>query len=234
MLENPPPGLARRLLTRLMQIFLVHGLVLGLLLLVSGDPKWQWAWVNAALAVGRGLLFAGIVLVCRRETLAAPGEWAGGPDWDRWTVAAWAIAFFVVLPVVAGLDARFGWTPFRVEEEHLAGGLMVATGTLLLGWALAVNAYFIPAARLQPERGQTVCAEGPYRLVRHPGYLATLLACLGVPVLLGTLWALIPAAIAGAAIVVRTALEDRMMRDHLDGYETYTRAVGARLVPGFW
>ena len=34
--------------------------------------------------------------------------------------------------------------------------------------------------------------------------------------------------------VLRTALEDRTLRNELEGYEEYTRRVRYRLVPGVW
>ena len=52
--------------------------------------------------------------------------------------------------------------------------------------------------------------------------------------MLGTLWAFIPAALLIAALVVRTALEDRTLRDELAGYAEYAKKVCYRLVPGVW
>lgn len=47
-------------------------------------------------------------------------------------------------------------------------------------------------------------------------------------------WAWIPAGIAAAFIVVRTALEDRTLKNELDGYDAYARTVRYRLLPGIW
>jgi len=35
-------------------------------------------------------------------------------------------------------------------------------------------------------------------------------------------------------IIVRTALEDRMLQEELDGYRDYTRQVRYRLIPAIW
>jgi len=35
-------------------------------------------------------------------------------------------------------------------------------------------------------------------------------------------------------VVLRTALEDRMLRDELEGYGEYAERVRWRLVPGVW
>jgi protein-S-isoprenylcysteine O-methyltransferase Ste14 len=55
-----------------------------------------------------------------------------------------------------------------------------------------------------------------------------------VPLILGSLWALIPGALAAVLMIVRTALEDRTLRDELEGYEEYAHQVSYRLLPGIW
>jgi protein-S-isoprenylcysteine O-methyltransferase Ste14 len=52
--------------------------------------------------------------------------------------------------------------------------------------------------------------------------------------MLGSLWALIPGGLSALLMVVRTALEDKMLLNELDGYKDYTRRVRYRLVPGVW
>ena len=39
----------------------------------------------------------------------------------------------------------------------------------------------------QTERGQTVCQKGPYRLVRHPGYVGGIMFGFRKPLVLGSL-----------------------------------------------
>jgi protein-S-isoprenylcysteine O-methyltransferase Ste14 len=55
-----------------------------------------------------------------------------------------------------------------------------------------------------------------------------------VSLLLGSLWALIPAALSAPAFIVRTALEDKTLQRELNGYTDYARQVHYRLVPGIW
>ena len=70
--------------------------------------------------------------------------------------------------------------------------------------------------------------------MRHPGYAGGALSYVAVPVMLSTLWAFIPAALLIAALIVRTALEDRTLQDELTGYAEYTQKVRYRLLPGIW
>jgi protein-S-isoprenylcysteine O-methyltransferase Ste14 len=70
--------------------------------------------------------------------------------------------------------------------------------------------------------------------VRHPGNLAFILMFCAPPLVLGSLWALIPVGPAMCLMVVRTALEDRTLCRELAGYEDYTARVRYRLIPGIW
>jgi protein-S-isoprenylcysteine O-methyltransferase Ste14 len=97
-----------------------------------------------------------------------------------------------------------------------------------------VNRYFSAVARIQQDRGQVVVTTGPYRIVRHPSYAGALVASLALPIMLDAIWALVPALVMVVALVIRTGLEDRMLRDELDGYESYAEETPYRLLPGLW
>jgi protein-S-isoprenylcysteine O-methyltransferase Ste14 len=135
---------------------------------------------------------------------------------------------------VAGMDVRFGWTVPLPLALQLAAMGVAALGYALMTWALAVNAFFSKVVRIQEDRGQRVVTRGPYRLVRHPGYVGTIAFELATPIMLGSLWALIPGVLAASLTVVRTVLEDRTLQQELDGYQEYARHVPHRLLPGVW
>jgi protein-S-isoprenylcysteine O-methyltransferase Ste14 len=99
---------------------------------------------------------------------------------------------------------------------------------------MASNPFCSEGVRIQTERGHAVATGGPYRRVRHPGYVGTILAQLGTPLLLGSPWALLPAGISAALFVVRTWLEDKTLMEELSGYRAYARQTRSRLVPGVW
>jgi protein-S-isoprenylcysteine O-methyltransferase Ste14 len=154
------------------------------------------------------------------------------PGWDRLVSGLWSVSQFVALPLIAALDVRFGWTRDFNAVIQLLGALVFAGGLGLFSWAMIVNAYFSTAARIQS--GQTVCPSGPYRFVRHPGYAGAILQSFGIALLLGSWWALIPAAAAVVFMVIRTVLEDRMLQAELDGYAEYVHEVRFRLIPRCW
>jgi protein-S-isoprenylcysteine O-methyltransferase Ste14 len=94
--------------------------------------------------------------------------------------------------------------------------------------------YHSAIVRIQEDRGHAVASGGPYRYVRHPGYVGMMAMLLVAPLVLGSLWALIPAGLAVSIFVVRTALEDRMLQEELEGYQDYVQRVSYRLLPGVW
>jgi protein-S-isoprenylcysteine O-methyltransferase Ste14 len=107
-------------------------------------------------------------------------------------------------------------------------------GLAIVTWAEAVNKFFEPTVRIQTDRGHHVVDRGPYAIVRHPGYVGSFLLFGGIALCLGSLWALIPAGLASALLIMRTRWEDQMLQAELPGYKEYTQRVRYRLLPGMW
>ncbi len=99
---------------------------------------------------------------------------------------------------------------------------------------MVANAHFATVARVQADKGQTVCDTGPYQYVRHPGYLGAVFHSLAVPLILGSWWGLVAGGLAALFMVLRTALEDRTLHEELPGYTEYAQETRYRLVPGLW
>ena len=222
------------IVARAAQIGIMFLLIAGLLFGGAGTLDWFWGWLYVLIYLASVLVNAWF-LRHSPELIAERGRPAESMlAWDKVLGGLWAVAVFVALPLVAGLDLRFGWTGPVDVAWHLLGATLFAAGLALFGWAMIVNAYFSTVARLQRDRGQTVCREGPYRFVRHPGYAGAILESIGSPLLLGSVWALLPAATAVACMAARTLLEDRMLLAELPGYAEYASEVRQRLVPLVW
>ena len=88
--------------------------------------------------------------------------------------------------------------------------------------------------RIQDDRNHMVVQDGPYKFVRHPGYTGMIFTILATPMLLASLWAIIPALLSIIAYVFRTSLEDRTLIEELSGYRDYAGRVTHRLVPLIW
>lgn len=150
-------------------------------------------------------------------------------DRDRATQRLVALPFLAHL-VLAGLDARFGWTVVPLPVQAL-GFLLVVSGFGLVAWTLLTNPFASSAVRLQPEREQRVISTGPYGWVRHPMYLAVVFVSLGAGVALGSWLSALPLLLVIAIFVRRTLLEDRLLRAELQGYDAYASRVRWRVIP---
>jgi len=204
----------------------------AILFVGSGRPGWTRAWVYLASYVA---LIATTRLVVRDPELFA--ERARMPKdakgWDKGLSVLFS-AIGLTMLVVAALDARLGWSPPTSTAVAAVGLVAFFLGFGLSVWAMAANRFFSSVVRIQTDRGHAVASGGPYRIVRHPGYAGFILGSLGTPLLLGSLWALVPAALSCVVILVRTALEDRTLREELPGDREYAARVPYRLVPGVW
>jgi protein-S-isoprenylcysteine O-methyltransferase Ste14 len=110
----------------------------------------------------------------------------------------------------------------------------LAASLSLVLWALTQNRFFSPVVRIQTERGHHLITRGPYRFIRHPGYLGGAGSALCGAIALGSCWALLPAAGVAGVLLRRTILEDRFLHRELAGYQDYARKVRYRVLPGIW
>jgi protein-S-isoprenylcysteine O-methyltransferase Ste14 len=207
----------------------------GLLLFASaGRADWSRAWVYLGVVLLGELLTAAILAAVNPVILEKRGRMAAdAKSYDRVFVALWLI-LALVTPVVAGLDVgRSGDASVPLAGMYV--GLVVMLLAYLLGaWAMAVNEHFELLVRIQTDRGHRVVSSGPYRIVRHPGYLAAIVGALTSPLILGSLWAFAPVVAGALLFTVRTALEDRTLRAELAGYQEYAARTRHRLLPGIW
>ena len=158
-------------------------------------------------------------------------------DTRRWDMALLAVMGLLMVAeyVTASLDVRWGWSPLLPLALQVIGLVAAVLGyDLLLVWAMVSNTFFVATVRIQTDRQHTVVSSGPYRYVRHPGYLGTLLLHFGVPFMLNSLWAIIPAILLTLVLIMRTVQEDKALHAELPGYTDYAERVRYRLLPYVW
>jgi protein-S-isoprenylcysteine O-methyltransferase Ste14 len=232
--EPIPREMKRRILSWICGTFLGMIGYAFLLILTSGKWDWLWGWVYITLLT---LAMATHVVVLVPLNPALLADRAGGlrqpgtKRWDIWLTMIAGLAFTFIM-IIAGLDERWGWTGVISIGWHIAGILLFVIWWILFLWAMASNPFFSEGVRLQ--KNHRVAQGGPYRLVRHPGYLGNLIGCLGQPLLFGSLWAFIPAVLTILAFVIRAGLEDKTLQKELDGYSEYARRVRYLSIPGIW
>jgi protein-S-isoprenylcysteine O-methyltransferase Ste14 len=206
-----------------------------ILFLAAGRLDWTAGWVYLGMNFLTQALSAIVLLPRRPDMLAERSKVREGTkDWDRVLAPAIVVFGTPAVLITAGLDARFGWSaPIGSSLWGLALALAFGSQMFVL-WAMATNAFFATTVRIQDERGQRVVSSGPYQLVRHPGYLGSLIYNLAIPLVLGSLWTFVPALITVALLILRTRLEDRTLQAELPGYPEYKAVVRHRLIPGVW
>ena len=133
--------------------------------------------------------------------------------------------------IVSALDFRFGWSTVPMAV------VIVASVLFLIGYGMYAevmreNAYL--SRIIEVQEGQKVISTGLYGIVRHPMYLATLLMFIPMPLILGSLWGLVPIAIYPIIIAIRIIGEERVLTEGLDGYAEYKKKVKYRILPFIW
>ena len=157
---------------------------------------------------------------------------ARGAASDRGTATQilWSVAVTQLLAIVEALYLRY---PESMRFSAFAVGALVVmvAGLALRTWAVhTLGRYFTWHIHVEP--GQEVITRGPYRLVRHPGYLGPLMTYLAVPLFLSAWVSFAVAAIAlPLAFARRIRHEERALIAELgQSYLDYRDRVGG-LVP---
>jgi len=162
-------------------------LQLAVLLISAGSLYWANAWAYTGLLTITWLAANIAMLKINPELLNERGRFvkADTKPFDKFFFLSWRI-FNLALAIIAGLDAvRFGWTHMPAAWAGLGWGLAIGAHGLAF-WAMAVNPHFETTVRIQDDRRHRVCAAGPYRWVRHPGYAGLMAATLAAPFILGS------------------------------------------------
>jgi protein-S-isoprenylcysteine O-methyltransferase Ste14 len=209
-------------------------IALALMLIVPAWTLAYWqAWLYwmlstaAALATALHFLKRDPALMRRRLHVGARAE----PLERQKIVQGIGGVLDAAMFIVAGIEHRVHGS--RVPAQ----AILVADASVLVGLALTflvfkANTY--TAGTVAVEAGQRVVTTGPYSIVRHPMYSASVLWFLATPFALGSPWALVPAALMSIAVGARLVDEEHHLCAALPGYDAYCVKVRWRLIPGLW
>jgi protein-S-isoprenylcysteine O-methyltransferase Ste14 len=220
---------------RIAQVGCILALQAAVLFLSAGRLDWPGAWAFLAVYLAVVLVNLVVLLPRHRALFAERARVADNvKTWDRWLAPAVSLLMPLVTLAVSGLDRRYGASADLSPDIQVAALAATVLGYVVVDWAMLSNDFFSGLVRIQTDRGHQVACGGPYRIVRHPGYVGMIVFNLAAPLVLGSLWGMVPAMVTAALFVVRTALEDRTLEHELPGYRAYTERTGYRLVPGLW
>ena len=205
-----------------------------LLFASAGRMNWPRGWAYLLITLALEIITLSLLAFRAPETLNQRGSiGVGVKPFDRWFAGLW-LALCVLTPIIAGLDViRFQWSVLPPAACYAGMAVMIAA-SLFGDWAMVENEHFEQFVRIQDERAHRVVTTGPYRLVRHPGYLGAILGALSTPLILGSIWTFVPAGLIAMLFIVRTHFEDQTLRRELDGYEAYVQQTRFRLLPPVW
>jgi len=176
------------IIRRLIQVFSVLILQGTILFIAAGTLSWKWAW--AVLLLGLFLLIVNLILLPAELIEERGRKKENVKKWDKMLTSI--ISFPTILMYVfSGLDQRFNWTGDVHIVINIAGLVFIFLGSMMFTWSMVSNKFFSTLVRLQIDRQHTVVTEGPYKYVRHPGYLGYIIFTLATPIALGTFWGLV-------------------------------------------
>lgn len=204
----------------------------GLVFAGAGKLRYWQGMLYMVLAllgvtIGHLLTPRGSDLTARRAR-----EVKSGQDWDKRLLGIFFIVNVATF-LVAGIDSgRFHWSGSVPLSVTIVGAICMVAGQVIFALAKRENKFFSSTVQIQAERGHQVCQTGLYRLVRHPGYLGMLLSVVAFPLVMGSYWAFVPAAIGMAVLIIRTVFEDRFLIGALPGYADYAARTRFKLIPG--
>lgn len=202
----------------------------GMLLLCAGRAHTPMLLAYLAVFAGTGLATALVTEVSQDGERRKPGPKEVRPS-SRKAVTI----LFLVTVVIAALDAcRFHWIQRVNKPTQIIALAVLILATAFQVWAMAANPFFSTAIRIQSDRGHELATCGPYRFIRHPGYLAMMITMPATALALGSAIGLIPASSYSALILWRARKEDEFLTKCLAGFAEYRMRVNYRLIPGLW
>lgn len=220
------------LVAQTIALFIVFALSL---FLPAGTVTWPAAWVFLGLFCG-WYIGLNIWLLKHNPGLVKERMSLSRADQKGWDKALFPLLLLYPLAwlVFISLDAvRFHWSPVP-DWIQIVGCVLLLCSFALFWLTFRENSYLSTVVRVQQERGHAVVSTGPYHYVRHPMYMAFLIFMVATPLLLGSGYGVLLGLVFMLVLARRAVLEERTLRQELQGYADYMQQVKYRLIPFVW
>ena len=183
-----------------------------------------------------GILFipmflAGIVMMVKNPALLKSRLNAKEKQKDQNLIVKLSGLMFIAGFVVSGLGVRFGWYTLPTPVM-IVGAVLFLIAYVLYAEVLRENTYL--SRTIEVQDGQKVVDTGLYGIVRHPMYAVTVLLFLSMPLVLGSVYALLIFLVYPFLIAKRIKSEEEFLEKELLGYKEYKQKVKYRLLPFIW
>lgn len=166
-MPNPHSNVAKVEVKLLLRSIFLTAFIIAITFLLAGRIDYWPGWAYNGLNIIFLLLSYFLLPPELIQERLKPEE--GMKKWDKIYYIVSVPVFFAIL-IISVLDGgRFNWEPQIPVLVIILGVIVYSIGQMLILWAKRVNNFFSSVVRIQKDREQKVCEEGPYRFVRHPG-----------------------------------------------------------------
>jgi protein-S-isoprenylcysteine O-methyltransferase Ste14 len=224
------PGIRRYILKQVLYLVLV----MVALFLGAGTLGWVDGWV-LAIIIFMVQSVTGLLLYQKSPELLEERSklQTGTKTWD--VILSGVMAFStLIMSIFAGLTYRWLGGGFFPAGFQLFGCIIGLAGCALTTWAMYTNPFFSGTVRIQTDRDHQVVSQGPYRYVRHPGYLGVIAFYLAMPFILRLPMLILISGLLIFVAFLRTKKEDQTLIEELPGYYSYSGQTHYRLIPRWW
>jgi len=200
----------------------------------AGTLNSMRGWIFICYRFSYQIFYFSILMILNPQLLNERGKFnlRETKRYDRYFV----FSYFILGPtmlILAGLDVRFQWSSIPFIAVYPSIVIIILTSFIAL-WAQISNSHFILTTRNDALCNQQLCATGPYKYIRHPGYLCMIFQWFCYPLILGSWFSVIPALIYISFIFIRIYYEDKTLKIELKGYDEYSKTTKYRLFPYLW
>lgn len=202
------------------QLIIMLVITVVLIFLLAGDIFTYWqGWVYTGVAVVT-ILIASAVFLRRKINVdqIVKDVMTLRPDMTKLDKALYFgyIPLFFSVVILASLDGgRFHWTTEVPLLVYFFSCVGFGFSNFLKRWAIISHNDYI----------------GPYRVIRHPGYLSGIIGIISSSVVLGSLWTLIPASCGAIILCIMAYKDDKAIAKTSSEYANYMKKVKYRLIP---
>ena len=211
--------------------FLLGVILIGLLIfLPAGTIHFINGWIFM------GVLFipmfiAGIIMMIKNPMLLQSRLDAKEKQKEQNLVVKLSGLMFILSFITAGIDFRFQLIKLPNIVSYIAIFIFILS-YIMYAEVLRENTYL--SRTIKVTENQKVIDTGLYGVIRHPMYTATIFLFLSMPLILGSLLALIIMLFYPILIIIRLQNEEKLLLEQLEGYDEYLKKVKYRLFPFIW
>jgi protein-S-isoprenylcysteine O-methyltransferase Ste14 len=224
------------ILNLIIQTIVWFGLMGAIIFGAAGTIDYFGGWLYLAemiaLSIVLGAYTARVDPGLLRERLKPPVQ-KDQPLADKLILIPILLLIFGGMAFMAADAARWRWSTMPLSVQWAGSALLLAAISFMT-WTMRTNSFAAPVVKIQKERGQIVITTGPYAIVRHPLYFGALFYVAATSLVLGSWRGLATVPLVAFAFVIRIGVEEKTLREGLDGYDDYARRVRWRLIPFVW